>query len=141
MRKLLRSAVVQWSELGVPYEIATARMLLGQAHHIAGDETAAAASFAAARELFDELGVRVEASVPPTPPPADGLPAGLTEREAEVLRLVAAGHTNKEIAATLFLSDKTVARHLSNIFTKIDVSTRAAATAFAFERGIVVRSL
>jgi DNA-binding NarL/FixJ family response regulator len=67
------------------------------------------------------------------------LPAGLTEREAEVLRLVAVGHTNKEVAAVLFLSDKTIARHLSNIFTKAGVSTRTAATAFAFESGIVQR--
>lgn len=135
----LRGAVALWTELGVPYEIATARMLLGEAHRTAGDEAAAAASFAAARELFDELGVRMEASVVRTAPTASELPAGLTEREAEVLRLVAAGHTNKEIAAALFLSDKTVARHLSNIFTKIDVSTRSAATAFAFERGVVSR--
>ena len=135
----LRSAVVQWTELAVPYEIATARMLLGEANRTAGDETAAAASFAAARELFDELGVRVDAPVATRSPAVTALPSGLTEREAEVLRLVAAGHTNKEIAATLFLSDKTVARHLSNIFTKINVSTRAAATAFAFERGVVSR--
>jgi DNA-binding CsgD family transcriptional regulator len=137
----LRSAVVQWTELGVPYEIATARMLLGEACRTAGDESAAVASFEAARELFDELGIRVESYAPPPTPERAGLPAGLTEREAEVLRLVAAGHTNKEIAAALFLSDKTVARHLSNIFTKINVSTRAAATAFAFERGVVGRSV
>ena len=65
------------------------------------------------------------------------LPAGLTEREVEVLRLIAAGMTNNEIAAELFLSAKTVSRHLSNIFTKIGVSTRAAATAFAFEHHLV----
>lgn len=136
----LRNAVAQWTELGVPYELATARMLLGEACRTAGDETAAAASFAAARELFDELGVRVESAAPAGPTETEVLPEGLTEREAEVLRLVAAGHTNKAIAASLFLSDKTVARHLSNIFTKINVSTRAAATAFAFERGVVSRS-
>jgi DNA-binding NarL/FixJ family response regulator len=68
------------------------------------------------------------------------LPAGLTAREAEVLRLVAAGHTNKEVASALFLSDKTIARHLSNIFTKAGVSTRAAATAFAFEHDMIDRS-
>jgi DNA-binding NarL/FixJ family response regulator len=65
------------------------------------------------------------------------LPAGLTEREAEVLRLVAAGLTNNEIAARLFLSAKTVSRHLSNIFTKIGVTSRAGATAFAFEHDLV----
>ena len=64
------------------------------------------------------------------------MPCGLTDREAEVLRLIASGNTNKEIADTLFLSSKTVSRHLSNIFAKINVSTRAAATAFAFENGL-----
>jgi DNA-binding NarL/FixJ family response regulator len=64
-------------------------------------------------------------------------PGGLTEREAEVLQLVAAGLTNREIAAEMYLSAKTVSRHLSNIFTKIGVSSRAAATAYAFEHRIV----
>ncbi|NGN96033.1 response regulator transcription factor, partial [Nocardioides sp. KC13] len=65
------------------------------------------------------------------------LPAGLTAREAEVLRLVASGRSNAQIAADLVLSEKTVARHLSNIFTKLDVRSRTAATAFAFEHGVV----
>ena len=65
------------------------------------------------------------------------LPAGLTVREAEVLRLVASGSSNKEIAATLLLSERTVARHVSNIFTKTGVSSRSAATAYAFEQGLV----
>jgi DNA-binding NarL/FixJ family response regulator len=66
-------------------------------------------------------------------------PAGLTEREVEVLGLVAAGCTNKDIAAELYLSEKTVSRHLSNIFTKIGVNSRSAATAFAFEHQLVER--
>jgi DNA-binding CsgD family transcriptional regulator len=134
----LRAAVVRWTDLGVPYEVATARMLLGEACRLEGDEAGAAAAFRAARDLFDELGVRAETVVSGVDPgPARGaLPNGLTEREAEVLRLVAAGHTNKAVAASLYLSDKTVARHLSNIFTKIGVSTRAAATAFAFRHGL-----
>lgn len=65
------------------------------------------------------------------------LPSGLTAREAEVLRLVASGRSNAQIAAELVLSEKTVARHLSNIFTKLDVSSRTAAAAFAFEHGVV----
>ena len=65
------------------------------------------------------------------------LPAGLTEREVEVLRLIAGGLTNNEIAGELFLSAKTVSRHLSNIFTKVGVSSRAGATAFAFEHRLV----
>ena len=64
------------------------------------------------------------------------LPAGLTAREAELLRLVAAGKTNREIASELVISEHTVARHLQNIFTKVDVSTRSGATAFAFEHGL-----
>ncbi|MDP8962091.1 MAG: LuxR C-terminal-related transcriptional regulator [Actinomycetota bacterium] len=133
----LRSAVARWTELGVPYEVATGRMLLGEACRTSGDDAGAAAAFSAARKLFDDLGVGVDARSSHTAPVQRQLPAGLTEREVEVLQLVAAGHTNKEIAASLFLSDKTVARHLSNIFTKIGVSTRAAATAFAFEHSLV----
>ena len=135
----LRAAAARWTELGVPYEVATARTLLGQACRESGDETGATGAFAGAREVFDDLGVRLDARDPRLFAAAAVLPAGLTEREAEVLRLVAAGHTNKEVAGALFLSDKTVARHLSNIFTKMGVSTRAAATAFAFEHGIVHR--
>ena len=100
----------------------------------------AAAAFAAARVVFDELGVHIDAQQPKPAPPSERLPGGLTEREAEVLRLVAAGQTNKEIAAALYLSDKTIARHLSNIFTKIGVATRAAATAYAFEHDLVKRA-
>jgi DNA-binding NarL/FixJ family response regulator len=62
---------------------------------------------------------------------------GLTDREVEVLRLVATGRTNRAIAAELFLSEKTVARHLSNIFDKLDLPSRAAATAYAYEHGLV----
>lgn len=136
----LRSAVARWSELGVPYETATARVLLGQACRTTADEAGAVAAFDGARLLFDELGVRLEAQDFDARSGATSLPAGLTDREAEVLRLVAAGHTNKEVAASLYLSDKTIARHLSNIFTKIGVSTRSAATAFAFEQGVIRRS-
>jgi DNA-binding CsgD family transcriptional regulator len=138
----LRDALRQWQELDVPYEVATTRTLLGQALRESGDEIAARAAFAAARALFDQIGARLDTSGLAT---ADGgamarprlLPCGLSAREAEVLRLIAAGISNKEIAATLHLSVKTVSRHLSNIFTKIGVSSRAAATAFAFEHHLV----
>lgn len=133
----LRDAVNRWTEVGVPYEVATARTLLGQACRRSDDPSGAAVAFEAARQLFDDLGVRVDARDAEPEPRAAELPAGLTVREAEVLRLVAAGHTNKEMAATLYLSDKTVARHLSNIFVKVGVSTRSAATAFAFEHGLI----
>src|SRR5204863_4156945 len=107
----LRRAVQQWQELEVPYEVATARTVLAQALRDAGDEDGAQESFAAARSLFDQIGARLDArgvdhdDAPP-------LPAGLTAREAEVLRLLATGLSNKEIAATLHLSVKTVSRHL-----------------------------
>ena len=87
--------------------------------------------------MFDAIGASLDARLAQGDAPAPTLPAGLTEREAEVLRLVAAGLTNNEVAGTLFLSAKTVSRHVSNIFTKIGVSSRAAATAFAFEEGVV----
>jgi ATP/maltotriose-dependent transcriptional regulator MalT len=135
----LRTAVARWTELGVPYEVATARTLLGQACRDAHDEVGAASAFDAARQLFDGLGVGPDARQAPAVVVAAPLPAGLTEREAEVLRLVAVGHTNKQVASVLFLSDKTIARHLSNIFTKVGVSTRAAATAFAFEHDLIAR--
>jgi ATP/maltotriose-dependent transcriptional regulator MalT len=132
----LQEAVERWSALDVPYEVATARTLLGQALRDCGDVTGAAEAFAAAASLFDDIGAHLDArvsesGVSPT------LPAGLTEREVEVLRLVAAGKTNNEVAAELYLSVKTVSRHLSNIFTKVGVTSRAAATAFAFEHNLV----
>jgi ATP/maltotriose-dependent transcriptional regulator MalT len=135
----LRVALARWQELEVPYEVATTRTVLAEALRSAGDEAGARASFAAARELFDQLGARLDAGGAGFAP-AERLPAGLTGREAEVLRLIARGLSNKEIAATLHLSVKTVSRHLSNIFTKIGVSSRAAATAFAFERELVGRA-
>ncbi len=134
----LREAVALWQALAVPYEVASARTLLGQALRDL-DPEASSVSFRAAEELFEQIGARLDAEYSRSSraePVMARLPAGLTEREIEVLRLVAAGDTNKEIADALFLSGKTVSRHLSNIFTKIDVSTRAAATAFAFENGL-----
>jgi DNA-binding CsgD family transcriptional regulator len=132
-----RNAVSRWTDIGVPYEIATARTLLGQACRHGDDAVGAAAAFDAARLLFDDLGVHADAREQQPVTTSSPLPAGLTAREAEVLRLVAAGHTNKEVAAALFLSDKTIGRHLSNIFTKTGVSSRAGATAFAFEHDLI----
>ncbi len=139
-RNALRDALDRWRAIGVPYESATTGTLLGQALRDCGDEEAAIVAFTAASALFDQIGARldadrtVEASGSAR---AQTLPAGLTEREAEVLRLVAAGLSNIDIAASLYLSAKTVSRHLSNIFTKIGVNSRAAATAFAFEHDLV----
>ena len=132
----LQEAADRWRSLEVPYEVATARTLLGQALRETGDEASAIASFEAATGIFAQIGAHLEARqvsgeerVP--------APAGLTDREVEVLRLVASGMTNNDIASAVFLSAKTVSRHLSNIFTKIGVSSRSAATAFAFEHGLV----
>ena len=133
----LREALEDWLALRVPYEIATAHTLLGQALRQSGDDAGAAESFAAATKLFEQIGAHLDPRhlVDEAKP---ALPAGLTIREVEVLRLIATGMTNNEIAAALYLSVKTVSRHLSNIFTKIDVTSRAAATAFAFEHQLVV---
>lgn len=133
----LRSNVQQWLELGVPYEVATAWMLLGQAHVAATDEERASEAFAKAGELFEQLGAALDARHLRGLSTSKGFPGGLTAREIEVLRLVAGGRSNREVAAELYLSEKTVSRHLTNIFTKIGVSSRAAATAFAYEHGVV----
>jgi ATP/maltotriose-dependent transcriptional regulator MalT len=132
----LRQAVERWQELDVPYEVATARLLLGQACRTAGDEDGAIGSFAAAETIFEHLGASLDVRATRDLHRPTALPDGITEREAEVLRLVASGRSNREIAAMLFLSERTVARHLSNIFSKIGVSSRAAATAYAFEQGL-----
>jgi ATP/maltotriose-dependent transcriptional regulator MalT len=135
----LRLALTRWQELEVPHEVATARTLLGLACRDLGDHDAAVASFAAAASVFEQLGATLDVRVVRDLTSPRSLPGGLTEREAQVLRLVGAGHTNREIAAELYLSEKTVARHLSNIFTKIGVSSRASATAYAYEHRIIKR--
>jgi ATP/maltotriose-dependent transcriptional regulator MalT len=130
----LREAERVWLALAAPYEVARARELIGRVCGALGDEESAALEVAAARELFERLGAapdlaRLEAR--------GRTPHGLSQRELEVLRLVAAGKSNREIAATLFISEHTVARHLQNIYSKLGLSSRAAATAFAFEHELV----
>jgi DNA-binding CsgD family transcriptional regulator len=135
----LRHAVRVWRELGAPYEAARARTIVGQAFQALGDEDTASLEIEAARAAFSELGAaadlarleRISAGA------ASTNAHGLSERELEVLRHLAAGVTNKEIAAALVLSVRTVDRHVSNIFVKLGVSTRAAATAYAHEHGVV----
>jgi DNA-binding NarL/FixJ family response regulator len=132
---LLRQAGAVWERLGGRYETARCRVQLGRALRALGDEESAVTELAAARRTFAELGTAPaerEAAALITPM----YPSRLTAREVEVLRLVAAGKSNPEIAAQLFLSEKTVARHLSNIFTKLDVTSRTAAAAFAYEHHI-----
>ena len=134
----LRRALRVWRDLEVPYEAARTRVQVGRALRELGDADTATAELAAALRTFHELGAapaerETAALLDPTP----GHPSGLTEREVEVLRLVARGRSNTEIAAGLVISEKTVARHLSNIFTKLDVGSRTAAAAYAFENRLV----
>jgi ATP/maltotriose-dependent transcriptional regulator MalT len=133
----LRKAQQLWARAECPYEVARVRLLTGRALSALGDTGSAKQAFEAAREGFLALGAAPmveEASrqIEPT-----RLPGGLTAREVEVLRLVASGHSNAQIATDLTLSEKTVARHLSNIFTKLEVGSRTAAAAYAYEHGLV----
>ena len=136
---VLQQAVESWRGLGVPYEEATARTLLGQALRDSRRRGGRDGILRRRRPLVRPDRRRLDAreALGDSKP---ALPAGLTVREAEVLRLVAGGLTNNEIATELFLSPKTVSRHLSNIFTKIGVSSRASATAFAVEHHLLPRS-
>lgn len=135
----LRQAWAGWRELDVPYEAARVRVLIGLACRSLGDEDGAEMELDAARSVFQQLGAapdlaRVEELSQMT---ARKAASGLTGREVEVLRLVAAGKTNRQIAAELVISEKTVATHVSNIFTKLDLSSRAAATAYAYEHHLL----
>ncbi len=132
---VLRQAETRWQELEAPYESARARVQIGRACHALGDLDTASLEFDAARRVFAELGAapdlaRLEDFMGQKPTTS---PGGLSGREIEVLRLVALGRTNREIAAELGISERTVDRHVSNIYTKLDVSSRAAATAYAYE--------
>jgi DNA-binding CsgD family transcriptional regulator len=130
---ILRQACRQWRELDAPYECARVRVVLAQVYDALADDDAASAERRLAAEVFQRLGAKVDARALTQRHENAGLPAGLTRREAEVLGLVARGQTNRQIAAALVLSEKTVARHLSNIFTKIDVASRTEAAAYAFQ--------
>jgi DNA-binding CsgD family transcriptional regulator len=135
----LRRAWDVWQELEVPYEAARVRVLVGLACRALGDRDTAALELEAAREVFARLGAAPDLAR------AESLARGeervathrLSRREVQVLRLVAAGRTNKAIAAELVLSERTVERHVSNIFAKLRVSSRAGATAYAYEHQLV----
>ncbi|WP_052596615.1 helix-turn-helix transcriptional regulator [Luteipulveratus mongoliensis] len=127
----LKESAHRWAELGAVYEVARCRVGLGQAYVGLGDHDSAAEELAMAESAFRGLGARpAERAAAQVLRPVS--PGGLTAREIEVLQHVASGLSNAEIARSLVLSEKTVARHLSNIFAKLDVSTRTAAAAYAF---------
>jgi DNA-binding NarL/FixJ family response regulator len=121
----------------MPYEVARTREQIGKACRALGDQDSAEVELDIARAAYERLGARSDVARFETHAPTHKRPAGLTERECEVLRLVATGQSNRAIAATLLISEHTVGRHLQNIFTKIGVSSRAAATTFAHEHGVV----
>jgi DNA-binding CsgD family transcriptional regulator len=129
----LRRAARDWSDLGVPYEGARTRMLIADACEALADRDGAEMERRAACATFDALGAGVAR------PDRTSRPAGLdlTDREAEVLILVARGKSNRAIAADLCISEKTVASHLNHIFTKLGLSSRSAATAYAYEHDLV----
>jgi DNA-binding CsgD family transcriptional regulator len=137
----LQRSLAAWRSLDAAYEIARTRVLSGAALRELGDRDAAKREVAAARSTFASLGAGPDLAALDAEWPATGAPAptpgGLTPRELEVLRLLASGRSNRAIAETLVLSEKTVARHVSNIFDKLDVSSRAAATAYAYEHGLL----
>jgi DNA-binding CsgD family transcriptional regulator len=135
----LRRAAELWQRFRAPYEVARTRELIGLACRNLGDEDTARLELEAARETFARLGAatdlaRVEGSA--------GLgnvadSHGLSKRELEVLRLLCAGETNREIAKNLIVSIRTVDRHVSNIYAKLGVSSRAAATTYAHQHGLI----
>ncbi|MDQ4088986.1 MAG: LuxR C-terminal-related transcriptional regulator [Actinomycetota bacterium] len=137
----LRRSMWAWRDLDVPYEVARARVLLSAACRAVGDFDGAELEAGAARRTFEALGAapdlaRLDADTRSVEAETS-IPGGLTGRETEVLTLVASGMTNRAIAAQLVLSEKTVARHISNIFTKLGLSSRAAATAYAYKNGLM----
>lgn len=134
----LRRAWRGWRALDAPHDAARTRALVGEACMALGDEDGAAMELEAARAAFEELGAAPDAErlAALTRNRTPGETHGLTPRELEVLALVATGKTNRAIAEELYISEKTVARHVSNIFRKLGLSSRSAATAYAYEHGL-----
>jgi DNA-binding NarL/FixJ family response regulator len=133
---MLRAAHRLWRELDAPHRAARVRLLVALACMDLGDGASAELELEAAARVLEELGARPDlerlARIAGSP-----RPGGLSRRESEVLMLVAAGKTNRAIATELFISERTVARHVSNIFTKLGLSSRAQATAYAYKHGLV----
>lgn len=133
----LHEAAEGWRALKAPYESARTRVLMGLARRALGDDDTAMLELGGARAIFAELGAAPDLERIDRLGPTSHDTSGLSPREVQVLRLVAAGRTNHAIAAELVLSQKTVERHLSNIYTKLGLSSRAAATAYAYEHQLI----
>jgi DNA-binding NarL/FixJ family response regulator len=138
LNKLEQSRAL-WHELQVPYEAARVRCLIARAYRKLGDEESAVNAFTEAQKTFENLGASTDLAclLKEKQQKSRSDTGSLTEREIEVLRLVAAGKTNRGIAAALHISEKTVARHLSNIFTKLNLDSRTAATVYALEQKLL----
>jgi DNA-binding CsgD family transcriptional regulator len=137
---LLRRAVAIWQEQDAPHEVAKLNVLIGEACHALADHDGALLQFSAARETFERLDARPDLArldriVAGRDPGSET--HGLTPREIEVLRLLARGRANRAIANELHLSERTVHRHVSNIFTKLDVDSRTAAVAYGIKYRLV----
>lgn len=133
---LLREAVARWRQLDAPYECARARILLSQALTALGDESTARQEVAVAAKTLADLDAVLDLERLATMRVAADRPEGLTPREAQILMLVADGLTNRQVADILVISEKTVARHLANVYLKIGASTRTAAAAWARRKGL-----
>jgi DNA-binding CsgD family transcriptional regulator len=132
----LHDACAVWRDLHAPYDCARARVVLADAYRQIGDEDGAELELSAAAEVFERLGAAPDVAAIALRRGTDLRPGGLTDRELEVLRLLAAGLSNRQISEQLVISGKTVARHLSNIFTKLEVGTRTAAAAWAHQHDV-----
>jgi len=135
----LRQSCSTWCELDAPYEASRVRVLIARACRELKDEENARLELSAARQTFERLGAAKDLLLVRAllRDDSEQTPGGLTEREVQILRLVASGITNRAIADKLHISEKTVARHLSNIFTKLDLSSRTAAAAYAYAHNLV----
>jgi len=137
---VLEDSLKTWRELHAPFEEAQVRVYRGQSYKKLGDQDMATMEFNSARSIFEDLGALPDLEQVDQlldPPKSKGEKYKLSAREVEVLHLICDGETNKDIASSLFISERTVERHVSNIFNKLGVSSRAAATSYAYKQGIL----
>jgi DNA-binding NarL/FixJ family response regulator len=128
---ILQDALRRYRSTQRRYEMAQVYEWMSRAHEATGESADAASDRANADSIYQQLGAR------PTQATNSEAPGGLTKREVEVLALIAAGASNRDVAKQLFISEKTVGRHLANIFVKLDVSSRTAAAAWAHENRVL----